>query len=283
MREFTYDVVTMKPIPPGQPRARFDDGAESGPGHVFMDCFTASTQQAAHHQIPQVRFKIQKTCLPARGYLRQRCDHGLFHQVDRLATFVPMEEFVDADSLSVQSSDAVWASILAPALQAATAQRPGRDRRPLSRPLVVTSVDCDVLGTTFRQIQSQLTDASQTLLIDAAGRADSGDTFVSRGTASAISASSAAIRAALNAVLRGDRFTAAVLIRPPGHHCSHLMRINEAQMGFCVVNTAMQVSCPAGLSLARAFFYATPPPPLSRPCVMLKCNTLSFRRSCKGC
>ena len=220
-----------------------------------------------------------------------------------------MEEFVDADSLSVQSSDAVWASILAPALQAATAQRPGRDRRPLSRPLVVTSVDCDshrvphdhpeshrrlqcirqflhkhlndgegavdwqyvhgvspnflpalvhsrqyldVLGTTFRQIQSQLTDASQTLLIDAAGRADSGDTFVSRGTASAISASSAAIRAALNAVLRGDRFTAAVLIRPPGHHCSHLMRINEAQMGFCVVNTAMQVSCPAGLSLARA-------------------------------
>ena len=84
---------------------------------------------------------------------------------------------------------------------------------------------------------------NEPVLIDAAGRVVTGDTYVSEGTTYAISATSTALRVAVNAVLRGERLTAAVLTRPPGHHCSHLTRINEAQMGFCVLNTAMQVNC----------------------------------------
>lgn len=79
------------------------------------------------------------------------------------------------------------------------------------------------------------------LLVDAVGRVITGDTYITDGTIGAVGATSAALRAAVSALLWGDRLTAAVLTRPPGHHCSHLSRLNQAQMGFCVLNTAMQV------------------------------------------
>lgn len=78
-------------------------------------------------------------------------------------------------------------------------------------------------------------------LIDAVGRVVTGDTYISEGTSDALNATSIALRAAVSAVVRGERWASAVITRPPGHHCSHLTRINEAQMGFCVLNSAMQV------------------------------------------
>jgi acetoin utilization deacetylase AcuC-like enzyme len=72
---------------------------------------------------------------------------------------------------------------------------------------------------------------------------DDGETYVSAGTADALHATSEALRVAVNAVLRGENFTAAVITRPPGHHCSHFRRLyGGQQFGFCLLNNAMQAS-----------------------------------------
>lgn len=86
--------------------------------------------------------------------------------------------------------------------------------------------------------------------VDCSDLIPDGDTFVSEGTAAALLATCEALRVAVSAVLRGERLTAAVITRPPGHHCSHFTRLNQGQMGFCILNTAMQAARFAQLQAA---------------------------------